>query len=75
MNKSREKKDILALQVRLFNLAKERWNISFIKCADIFDSNSIDSYIETAYEFFHIQSDEVNLNEITEMLKKRGVSV
>ena len=67
--------EILHMQVRLFRLACKKWNKAEKECADIFDSYKVDDYISEAYEFFHVQGDEANLEDIERYLSGRGVSV
>ena len=67
--------EILHMQVRLFRMACRVWKKTEIECAELFDRYKIDAYIREAYEFFHIQGDEANLEEIETYLGKRGVSL
>lgn len=67
--------DILHMQVRIFRLACKKWNKTGKECAEIFDSNKVDDYISEAYEFFHVQGDEADLDDIEYYLRGRGVSV
>ena len=64
--------DIFLLQVRLFRLIQIKLNLDFKKCSEIFNKYKIYEYIETCYEFFHIQGDEANLNDILLYLKNKG---
>ena len=67
--------EILHMQVRLFRLACKTWNKSRLECAKIFDDYDVDDYIGEAYEFFHVQGDETNLEEIENYLRKKGASL
>ena len=64
--------DIFLLQVRLFRLIQIKLNLDLKKCSEIFNKYKIYEYIETCYEFFHIQGDEANLNDILLYLKNKG---
>lgn len=64
--------DIFLLQVRLFRLIQIKLNLDLKKCSEIFNNYKIYEYIETCYEFFHIQGDEANLNDILLYLKNKG---
>ena len=66
-------KDLHHMEIRLFQAAFKKWGVGLRKCADIFDEFEIDRYIRDAYEFFHIQGDEANLEEIEEYLHGRGL--
>ncbi|MBO6113870.1 MAG: DUF3791 domain-containing protein [Lachnospiraceae bacterium] len=67
--------EILHMQVRLFRLACKTWGITRLECAKIFDDYDIDNYINEAYEFFHVQGDEVNLEDIKNYLVRKGASL
>ncbi len=67
--------DLFLLQIRLFRLAQSRWNIDGIKCSKIFNTYKIYDYIETCYDFFHIQGDDANFSDIMGYLKNKGVKL
>ena len=67
--------EILHMQVRLFRLAGRKWNKSTIECADVFDKYSVDQYIRDSYEFFHVQGDEANIEDIEEYLERKGCNL
>lgn len=69
------KNEIEHMQVRLFRLAWKKWNMTKKECAEIFDNYSVDEYIRSLYEVFHVQGDEANICEIEDYLKTKGVSV
>ena len=73
--KTTKEKEILRMQIRLFRLACRKWKKTNLECAEIFDAYRIDQYIEDAYEIFHVQGDEANLSEITDHLRRRGISL
>lgn len=64
-----QKEDLYQIQVRLFRLAQLKWNISAPKCSEIFKKYDIYGYIETCYEFFHVQGDEASLSDIEKYLE------
>lgn len=68
-------KDKQRILVRLFHKAMKKWHLSIDECADIFDEYEVDSYIDHAYEFFHVQGDEANLDDIRCYLIGRGVTL
>lgn len=72
---SQKQKDIYMLQVRLFRLAQLKWNLSANECSELFNRHDIFNYIETCYEFFHVQGDDANLEDIRVFLSKKGVSL
>ena len=68
-------KEILRMQVRLFRRACNRWHMTNIECAEVFDKYDIDKYIRELYEIFHVQGDEANMVDIEEYLKNKGARV
>ena len=70
---SQKQKEIYMLQVRLFRQAQIKWNLSANECSKLFNRYDIFAYIETCYEFFHIQGDDANLEDIRHYLKQKGV--
>lgn len=73
--KLNQQDDLFLLQVRLFRLAQTKWDVDSKKCSEIFNEYKIYDYIETCYEFFHIQGDEENFNDINNYLKNNGVEL
>ena len=68
-----QKDDLFLIQVRLFRLAQNSWDLSAEKCSSLFNKYKVYDYIETCYDFFHIQGDEANLDDIAGYLKNKGV--
>lgn len=68
-------KELNRMQVRLFRKAWKKWGLSPADCADLFDKYEIDQYIADAYEFYHIQGDDANLDDIEDYLSRNGVCV
>lgn len=73
MNNTGRIDDIFMLQVRLFRLAQLKWNLTPEECDRIFRKYSINSYIETCYEEYHVQGDEANLHDIESYIENRKV--
>ena len=67
--------EIEHMQVRLFQCACREWKIGIQRCANLFDRFQVDQYIEDAYEIFHVQGDQANLDEIEAYLRSRGVII
>ena len=67
--------EIKHMQVRLFRKAWKQWGITLDGCADLFDEYAIDKYISDCYEFFHVQGDESNLEEIERYIARRGAAL
>ncbi len=64
MTAQKRKDDIFMLQIRLFRLAQQDWNVTASECDEIFSKYEINDYISTCYEEFHVQGDEANLADI-----------
>ena len=64
--------DLFLIQIRLFRLAQDKWNIDGEKCSEIFNKYKVYDYIETCYDFFHVQGDDTNLLDIESYLKNNG---
>ena len=67
--------DLFLLQVRLFRLAQIKWNLTAKECSNLFNKYDINEYIKTCYDFFHIQGDDANLEDIRKYLNNKGVTV
>ena len=74
-NKQSIQKERLFMNVRLFRLAIERWNLSRQECAFLFRKYDIFDYIADAYEEFHEQGDEANIEDIEAYLTAKGAIV
>lgn len=67
--------EITYMKVRLFRLAQKRWKTDFAHTGDIFSRYHLYEYIDDMYEEFHVQGDDVNLDELQDYLRRQGVSV
>lgn len=65
------KDDIFMLQVRLFRLAQQKWDLPVEECDKLFAEYDINKYIEICYEEFHVQGDEANLASIKAYIDNR----
>lgn len=68
-----EKSQILFMQTRLIRLASEVWNMPIEKILNIFEQYNILDYIEVGYGIFHCEGDEAVLDDITELLERKGM--
>ena len=71
----KQEDDLFLIQIHLFRLAQSKWNLDEEKCSELFNKYKIYDYIETCYEFFHVQGDEANLNDIENYLKNNGAKI
>ena len=70
-----EQTQITFMQIRLIRLAAETWNWSIDKVTALFDKMDVFEYIESGYGIFHCEGDETILEEITEFLERKGISI
>lgn len=70
-----EKMQILFMQTRLIRLASEEWNMSIENILNIFEKYNILEYIKTGYGIFHCEGDEAVLEDIAELLERKGMKV
>ena len=66
---------LLYMQTRLLRLAASHWSHSDDEIQSIFVKYGVYEYIEDGYELFHLEGDEAVLQEIAEMLKRKGVDL
>ena len=69
------REEILYMQTRLLRLAARHWSHSDDEIQSIFVKYGVYEYIEDGYELFHLEGDEAVLQEIAEMLKRKGVDL
>ena len=69
------KEEILYMQTRLLRLAASHWSHSDDEIQSIFVKYGVYEYIEDGYDLFHLEGDEAVLQEIAEMLKRKGVDL
>lgn len=69
------KEEILYMQTRLLRLAASYGSHSDDEIQSIFVKYGVYEYIEDGYELFHLEGDEAVLQEIAEMLKRKGVDL
>ena len=67
--------EITFMQTRLIRLASEEWQLSIDEAVDLFRKAGVFEYIENGYGIFHCEGDEAVLEDIEEMLKRRGIDV
>jgi len=70
-----EKSQILFMQTRLIRLASEIWNMPVEKTLDVFRKYNILNYIESGYGIFHCEGDEAVLQDITELIERKGLKI
>ena len=63
--------DLFMIQVRLFRLAQQKWDLSAEECVALFTKYDVNRYIATCYEEYHVQGDEANLADLEQYIEKR----
>ena len=64
MTSQERKDDLFLIQVRLFRMAQQKWNLSASECDDMFREYAINDYIAICYEEFHTQGDEAMMSVV-----------
>ena len=67
--------DLFLIQIRLFRLSQQKWNLSEQECSELFKKYKIYDYIQTCYDFFHVQGDEANIQDIQKYLLNNGAKL
>lgn len=70
-----EKSEITFMQTRLIRLASEEWHLPIDQIIHLFQKFDVFGYIETCYGIFHCEGDEAVLEDITELLERKGLKV
>ncbi len=70
-----EKEEITFMQTRLIRLASEEWNLPIEKIVDLFRNADVFGYIEKGYGIFHCEGDEAVLEDVAELLKRKGMKI
>ena len=67
--------DIADMQCWIFRMAQKKWGLNPENCAKVFRDNDILGYIERCYDLLHLSSYACALDDVENMLRKRGVFV
>lgn len=70
-----EKSQIIFMQTRIIRLASEKWHLSIDRIIELFKKVDVFGYIEVGYGIFHCEGDEAVLEDISELLKRKGIKV
>lgn len=70
-----EKSEIIFMQTRLIRLASEEWHLPIEKVVALFKKIKIFDYIETGYGIFHCEGDDAVLEDIDELLARKGIDI
>lgn len=70
-----EKEQIIFMQTRIIRLASQEWHLPVERIIELFTQAKVLEYIESAYGIFHCEGDEAVLEDISEMLDRKGVKL
>ena len=70
-----EKEEITFMQTRLIRLASEKWHLSIEQIIDLFKRADVLGYIEKGYGIFHCEGYEAVIEDITELLGRKGIKI
>ena len=64
--------EILFMEIRLLGKFCQRYKMSRAAASALFSKHKIWQYIESCYDTFHVNGDEYNLDDISNVLKVKG---
>ena len=64
--------EVIFMEIRLVGEFCRKYNMSRAAASDLFSKNKIWQYIESCYDTFHVNGDEYNLDDISNILKAKG---
>ena len=67
--------EILYMEIRLIRTFCQKYKITHDVANEIFIKYNIWQYIESCYDSLHLNGDEYNLEDISNMLKKKGAAI
>ena len=66
--------EIIFMEIRLLGEFCQKYRMSRAAANDLFSKHKIWQYIESCYDTFHINGDEHNLEDISNVLKTKGAT-
>ncbi|MBR1685153.1 MAG: DUF3791 domain-containing protein [Clostridia bacterium] len=67
--------EVLFMETRLLRQFGKRFHIDSIGTNSLFNKYGIWDYLERCYDYFHTCGDEYILDDITEVLRAKGVAI
>lgn len=67
--------DIADMQCWVFRHAQEEWKLSPSACADMFKKYNLLNFISECYDLLHVSGYQKALDDIKEILKRKGVLI
>lgn len=75
MTKNVDKKLIEDMKAHIFTMAVYKWKLSGKECAEIFEKNKIFNFIENCYDYLHLESYNLVLEDIECLLNNKGIKI
>lgn len=72
---SQEQIGIADMQCWVFRKAQRKWNISPSQCAQLFKKYDLLGFISECYDLLHVSSYERALDDVEDILRRKGVSI
>ena len=72
---SQEQIGIADMQCWVFRHAQKKWNLAPATCAEIFRKYDLLGYIAECYDLLHVSSYQCALDDIEDILRRKGVAV
>ncbi len=67
--------EILYMQMRLFHMFCDKYQMTARYANELFIKNKIWEYIDKCYDLLHLSGDEVAMDDIIHILNKNGVKL
>ena len=64
--------DIADMQAWVFRMAQQKWGVSPRRCAEIFAEYDLLGFISECYDLLHVSSYQHALNDIEDILRRKG---
>ena len=72
---SQEQIAIADMQCWVFRHAQKKWNLTSVACAEVFRKYDLLGYIAECYDLLHVSSYQCALDDIEDILRRKGVAV
>ncbi len=72
---NQEQIGIADMQCWVFRHAQKKWNLTPAACAEVFRKYDLLGYIAECYDLLHVSSYQCALDDIEDILRRKGVAV
>ena len=70
-----ENQQILYMQIRIFRMISEKYNLSLKQTAELFKKYAVLTFIRECFGIFHVEGDNTVLAEVEDFLKVKGAKL